>query len=104
MIVYKHSCLLFGGYDHDLGYLDNVHVFNFGELSSCEVWPSQSINDSLRYFLETSVWSSLETKGMAPKGSHQPLVALHHNSLIVFGGKSDPNLYELDLGTSSIRF
>jgi len=24
---------------------------------------------------------------------------LHNNSLIVFGGKSDPNLYELDLGT-----
>ncbi|CAI5701084.1 unnamed protein product [Peronospora effusa] len=77
MIVYKQNCLLFGGYDHDLGYLDTVHVFNF----------------------ETSVWSSLETKGMAPKGSHQPLVALHHNSLIVFGGKPDPNVYELDLET-----
>ncbi|UIZ28239.1 hypothetical protein KXD40_004314 [Peronospora effusa] len=93
MIVYKQNCLLFGGYDHDLGYLDTVHVFNFGK---CDRLEALTI---LLYFLETSVWSSLETKGMAPKGSHQPLVALHHNSLIVFGGKPDPNVYELDLET-----
>jgi hypothetical protein len=30
MLVYKQDCLLFGGYDHDLGYLNDVHVFNFG--------------------------------------------------------------------------
>ncbi|KAI9911314.1 hypothetical protein PsorP6_009036 [Peronosclerospora sorghi] len=77
IIVYKQTCLLFGGYDHDLGYFEDVHVFNF----------------------ETRVWSSLDTKGTPPKGCKQPLVALHNNSLIVFGGKVDPNLYELDLET-----
>eukprot|EP00644_Phytophthora_capsici_P006191 jgi/Phyca11/117000/e_gw1.32.190.1 len=79
MIVYKQSCLLFGGYDHDLGYLNDVHVFNF----------------------ETHVWSSLETKGTAPTGCHHPLVSLHNDSLIVFGGKTDPNLYMLDLESNT---
>ncbi|CAH0480999.1 unnamed protein product [Peronospora belbahrii] len=79
LFVYKQNCLLFGGYDHDLGYLDDVHVYNF----------------------ETSVWSCLETKGTAPKGLGNPLVVLHHNSLIVCGGKSEPELYELDLETST---
>ncbi|KUF96060.1 Lysosomal beta glucosidase [Phytophthora nicotianae] len=79
MIVYNQSCLLFGGYDHDLGYLNDVHVFNF----------------------ETRVWSSLETKGTAPTGCHHPLVTLHNNSLIVFGGQTDPNLYELDLESNT---
>ncbi|KUF76527.1 Actin-fragmin kinase [Phytophthora nicotianae] len=63
MIVYNQSCLLFGGYDHDLGYLNDVHVFNFG--------------------------------------CHHPLVTLHNNSLIVFGGQTDPNLYELDLESNT---
>ncbi|EEY64005.1 uncharacterized protein PITG_02522 [Phytophthora infestans T30-4] len=79
MIVYNQSCVLFGGYDHDLGYLNDVHVFNF----------------------ETRVWSSLETKGTAPTGCHHPLVTLHNNSLIVFGGQTGSNLYELDLETNT---
>ena len=31
MIVYKQNCLMFGGYDNDLGYFDDVRVFEFGE-------------------------------------------------------------------------
>ncbi|KAE9041039.1 hypothetical protein PR003_g3830 [Phytophthora rubi] len=79
MIVHNQTCLLFGGYDHDLGYLNDVHTFNF----------------------ENRVWSSLETKGTAPAGCHHPLVTLHNNSLFVFGGKTDPNLYELDLESNT---
>ncbi|POM61638.1 hypothetical protein PHPALM_29321 [Phytophthora palmivora] len=79
MVVHNQSCVLFGGYDHDLGYLNDVHIFNF----------------------ETRVWSSLETKGTAPSGFHHPLVTLHNNSLIVFGGKTDPNLYVLDLESNT---
>ncbi|KAL4170837.1 hypothetical protein KRP22_008940 [Phytophthora ramorum] len=79
MIVHETTCLLFGGYDHDLGYLNDVHIFNF----------------------ETRVWSSLETKGTAPTSCHHPLVALHNNFLIVFGGKKDPDLYVLDLESNT---
>ncbi|OWZ15348.1 hypothetical protein PHMEG_00011023 [Phytophthora megakarya] len=79
MIVYNQCCILFGGYDHDLGYLNDVHVFNF----------------------ETRVWSSLETKGTPPTGFHHPLVTVHDNSLVVFGGKTDPNVYDLDLESNT---
>ncbi|EGZ30596.1 hypothetical protein PHYSODRAFT_477010 [Phytophthora sojae] len=79
MIAHNQNCLLFGGYDHDLGYLNDVHVFNF----------------------ESRVWSSLETKGTPPAGCQNPLVTLHNNSLFVFGGKTDPNLYELDLESNT---
>ncbi|CAI5714673.1 unnamed protein product [Hyaloperonospora brassicae] len=79
MIVYKQNCLMFGGYDNDLGYFDDVRVFEF----------------------ETSVWSSLETKGTAPSDCNRFLVALHADSLFVFGGKIDHSVYELDLETKT---
>ncbi|TDH68635.1 hypothetical protein CCR75_000937 [Bremia lactucae] len=79
MVVYKESCLLYGGYDHDLGYLSDVHVYHF----------------------ETRVWTCLETKGQAPLGCHRPLVTLLNNSLVTFGGQTDPNLYMLDLETNT---
>uniref|UniRef100_A0AAV1T705 BTB domain-containing protein n=1 Tax=Peronospora matthiolae TaxID=2874970 RepID=A0AAV1T705_9STRA len=79
MVVYEQNCLLFGGYDHDLGYFDDVCVFNF----------------------ETRVWSSLETKGTAPSGCNRFLAASHNQSLFVFGGKINPSLCELDLETNT---
>ncbi|GMG15364.1 unnamed protein product [Phytophthora fragariaefolia] len=50
---------------------------------------------------ESRVWSSLDTKGKAPPGCHHPLVTLHNNSLFIFGGKTDPNLHELDLESNT---
>ncbi|CEG46013.1 Kelch repeat-containing proteins [Plasmopara halstedii] len=79
IVVYNHNGLLFGGYDRDLGCLNDVHLFNF----------------------ETRVWSRLETKGTPPTVCNHPLVTLYKNSLIVFGGKMEPNLYQLDLETNT---
>ncbi|KAF4325521.1 hypothetical protein BBO99_00000339 [Phytophthora kernoviae] len=79
MLVHEKTCLLFGGYDHDLGYLNDVHIFTF----------------------ESHVWSTLETKGTAPSGCHSPLALAHSNSMFVFGGKTGPDLYELDLESNT---
>jgi hypothetical protein len=35
LVVYKHTCVLFGGHDGSR-HLNDVHVFNFGTPQSCE--------------------------------------------------------------------